>query len=101
MVANATLVYLISVFLSALDSRTFQTALCRSRLANRPQAGRSVHFYSQLPNGQKDSSSLHGACPVLNGTKVSICYLCYKSSYVHVLTNLAPFDRCTLFIVRC
>lgn len=28
-------------------------------------------FYSQLPNGQVDESSRHGACPVLRGTKLA------------------------------
>jgi hypothetical protein len=45
-------------------------AMCRSRLAIRPYAGRSVLFYSQLPNGEQDGNSLHGGCPVLSGTKV-------------------------------
>jgi hypothetical protein len=45
-------------------------AACRSRLAIRPYSGRSVLFYSQLPNGEKDPNSLHGGCPVLSGTKV-------------------------------
>ena len=33
---------------------------CRSRLAVRPHAGRAVLFYSQHPNGEEDTSSLHG-----------------------------------------
>jgi hypothetical protein len=47
------------------------TALCRTRLVIRPKSGRAVLFYSQHPNGQVDEASLHGACPVLAGTKVS------------------------------
>jgi 2OG-Fe(II) oxygenase superfamily len=42
---------------------------CRTRFSVKPKAGRAVLFYSQHPNGAYDVSSLHGACPVLNGTK--------------------------------
>jgi hypothetical protein len=44
-------------------------ALCRSRLAVKPYAGRAVLFYSQLPDGRKDPKARHGGCPVLTGTK--------------------------------
>ena len=44
-------------------------ALCRSRLSVRPQKGRAVLFYSQLPNGEPDEMSEHGGCPVLVGEK--------------------------------
>lgn len=44
-------------------------AKCRTRLAVRPHSSRAVLFYSQLPNGQVDPASLHGACPVLSGQK--------------------------------
>lgn len=40
-------------------------ARCRSSLAVRPNSARAVLFYSQLPNGQPDPSSLHGGCPVI------------------------------------
>lgn len=42
---------------------------CRSRLAVKPHAGRAVLFYSQHPNGEEDTSSIHGGCPVLHGEK--------------------------------
>lgn len=41
-------------------------ASCRSSLAVRPNSARAVLFYSQLPNGSADPSSLHGGCPVLS-----------------------------------
>ena len=44
-------------------------AKCRTRLAVRPHSSRAVLFYSQLPNGQVDPASIHGACPVLSGQK--------------------------------
>jgi hypothetical protein len=44
-------------------------ALCRTKLAIRPHAGRAVLFYSQLPNGEMDPLAKHGGCPVLEGTK--------------------------------
>lgn len=42
---------------------------CRSRLVIRPYSARAVLFYSQHPNGEEDTSSLHGGCPVLEGEK--------------------------------
>ena len=42
---------------------------CRSRLAVKPHSARAVLFYSQHPNGEEDTSSLHGGCPVLDGEK--------------------------------
>jgi hypothetical protein len=44
-------------------------ALCRTRLAIQPRAGRAVLFYSQHPNGEMDPMAKHGGCPVLEGTK--------------------------------
>jgi hypothetical protein len=44
-------------------------ALCRTRLAIQPRAGRAVLFYSQLPNGEMDPMAKHGGCPVLEGSK--------------------------------
>ena len=44
-------------------------AQCRSRLAVQPRHARAILFYSQHPNGEPDDMSLHGACPVLEGTK--------------------------------
>eukprot|EP01084_Bolivina_argentea_P181574 313583_1 len=42
---------------------------CRTHLAVKPEQGRAVLFYDQLPNGEVDEASLHGACPVLKGQK--------------------------------
>ena len=42
---------------------------CRTRLAVKPKRGRAVLFYSQHPNGVHDEFAMHGACPILNGTK--------------------------------
>ncbi|GAX23303.1 hypothetical protein FisN_21Hh011 [Fistulifera solaris] len=53
---------------------------CRSRLAIRPKSARTVLFYSQLPDGQKDESSQHGACPVFNTTKVKYGVICWWST---------------------
>jgi hypothetical protein len=47
----------------------YMVADCRSRLAVRPHSARAVLFYSQHPNGEEDTSSLHGGCPVLHGEK--------------------------------
>lgn len=47
---------------------------CRSRLAVRPHSGRAVLFYSQFPNGEEDTSSLHGGCPVLQGEKWAVSW---------------------------
>lgn len=44
-------------------------AQCRSKLAVKPKKGKAIMFYSQLPDGSPDQSSLHGGCPVLSGVK--------------------------------
>jgi len=44
-------------------------AQCRSKLAVRPAHAKAILFYSQHPNGEPDNASLHGGCPVLDGTK--------------------------------
>jgi hypothetical protein len=63
-------------------------ATCRSQLAIESRAGRSILFYSQLPNGAVDRTSLHGGCPVMNGTKVSILHTFSSSlNSSHVSTN--------------
>jgi len=46
-------------------------AQCRSRLAVKPKATRTVLFYNQLPDGTPDRNSVHGGCPVLGGTKLA------------------------------
>ncbi|KDO23522.1 hypothetical protein SPRG_11444 [Saprolegnia parasitica CBS 223.65] len=42
---------------------------CSSRLASYPMKTHAILFYSQKPNGELDPRSLHGGCPVLDGTK--------------------------------
>lgn len=42
---------------------------CAGRLAIQPRKGMAVLFYSQHPDGRVDRSSLHGACPVVQGQK--------------------------------
>jgi prolyl 4-hydroxylase len=42
---------------------------CSTKLASYPRKGHAVLFYSQKPNGELDPMSLHGGCPVLDGTK--------------------------------
>ena len=44
-------------------------AQCRTKLAVRPAHAKAILFYSQHPDGEPDNSSVHGACPVLAGTK--------------------------------
>mmetsp|Transcript_4607 Transcript_4607/g.18348 ORF Transcript_4607/g.18348 Transcript_4607/m.18348 type:complete len:292 (+) Transcript_4607:967-1842(+) len=42
---------------------------CRSKLALKPKLGEALLFYNQKPDGSRDDSSLHGACPILEGQK--------------------------------
>lgn len=42
---------------------------CYSTLAVRPKRARAVLFYSQKGDGDMDTQSMHGGCPVLAGTK--------------------------------
>jgi hypothetical protein len=46
-------------------------AVCRSKFAIQPRAGRAVLFYSQMPDGSEDYMSRHGGCPVLSKDNVS------------------------------
>eukprot|EP00879_Flechtneria_rotunda_P011819 GHRR01012346.1.p1 GENE.GHRR01012346.1~~GHRR01012346.1.p1 ORF type:complete len:308 (+),score=60.64 GHRR01012346.1:171-1094(+) len=38
-------------------------------LANKPEKGDALMFYSLHPDGRKDPTSLHGSCPILKGEK--------------------------------
>ncbi|GLE02312.1 hypothetical protein PINS_up011150 [Pythium insidiosum] len=42
---------------------------CSTKLASYPRKAHAILFYSQKPNGELDPMSLHGGCPVLDGTK--------------------------------
>jgi len=42
---------------------------CTKGLKVTPKEGKAIMFYSMTPEGQFDGYSLHGACPVLTGTK--------------------------------
>ena len=48
----------------------------------RPEAGAAVFWYNLRPSGEADRLTLHGACPVLFGTKwgektdLNICFPC-------------------------
>jgi len=42
---------------------------CYSKFAVPPRKGDAILFYSQLPDGTLDDNSIHGGCPVLDGTK--------------------------------
>eukprot|EP00584_Thalassiosira_punctigera_P004360 CAMPEP_0172533672 /NCGR_PEP_ID=MMETSP1067-20121228/6287_1 /TAXON_ID=265564 ORGANISM="Thalassiosira punctigera, Strain Tpunct2005C2" /NCGR_SAMPLE_ID=MMETSP1067 /ASSEMBLY_ACC=CAM_ASM_000444 /LENGTH=492 /DNA_ID=CAMNT_0013318337 /DNA_START=38 /DNA_END=1516 /DNA_ORIENTATION=+ len=45
------------------------TLACHAKFAVPPRRGDAILFYSQRPDGHLDANSLHGACPVLKGTK--------------------------------
>jgi len=42
---------------------------CTKGLKVTPKEGKAIMFYSMSPDGQFDDYSLHGACPVIKGTK--------------------------------
>merc|ERR1719232_2270054 len=42
---------------------------CKTKLSIKPTNNKAVLFYSQYPNGTLDRTSIHGGCPVLDGTK--------------------------------
>ena len=42
---------------------------CHTQMAVEPKQGTAALFYSIKPDGQIDKASLHGACPVIKGTK--------------------------------
>eukprot|EP00937_MAST-01D_sp_MAST-1D-sp2_P005385 g5385.t1 len=52
----------------AIDS-TDVSAECRRGLRVKPERGKVIAFYSLLPDGRGDVTSLHGACPPTHGLK--------------------------------
>jgi prolyl 4-hydroxylase len=42
---------------------------CRSKMSVKPMKTQAVLFYSQKRLGEMDSASIHGGCPVLQGSK--------------------------------
>ena len=57
---------------AGLDKNSWEDKLitkCYNQFAVPPRRGDAILFYSQTPDGHLDPSSLHGACPVLKGTK--------------------------------
>ncbi|TDH70673.1 hypothetical protein CCR75_002910 [Bremia lactucae] len=74
---------------------------CSTKLASYPLKGSAVLFYSQKPNGEVDPMSLHGGCPVLEGTKWGANLWVWNkrrfnayfdSSIVVVFTNPTPYE---------
>ena len=43
----------------------------KGRLAVKPRKGDALLFYSLLPDGTRDPTSMHGSCPVIKGVKYS------------------------------
>jgi hypothetical protein len=78
-------------FLKTGSWEELMVADCRSRLAVRPHSARAVLFYSQHPNGEEDTSSLHGGCPVLHGEKWAV-------SHVHISWWRSQFDEYPLIL---
>ena len=83
-------------FLKPNSWEELMVADCRSRLAVRPTSSRAVLFYSQHPNGEEDTSSLHGGCPVLHGEKwaVSIINSHFRfsvSCFTKICINIKKF----------
>lgn len=57
---------------AGLDAGSWENKLitkCYDKFAVPPRRGDAILFYSQTPEGALDPASLHGACPVLEGTK--------------------------------
>jgi len=58
--------------LDMFDKRSLEykmVNICHRNLAVPPARGTAALFYSVTPDGQIDHTSLHGACPVIKGTK--------------------------------
>jgi prolyl 4-hydroxylase len=53
-----------------LDSKGFSPC-AQGKLAVRPRKGDALLFFSLLPDGTRDPTSMHGSCPVLKGLKYS------------------------------
>jgi hypothetical protein len=56
---------------------------CRSphMLSVKPKKTEALLFYSQLPDGRPDRSSLHGGCPVLLVSIFLLCSACSNYTY--------------------
>ncbi|CAM9507867.1 unnamed protein product, partial [Discosporangium mesarthrocarpum] len=55
-----------------LKTHTWEANLlhqCRQKMIVAPRKGEAVLFYSQHPDGRVDTTSQHGACPVIQGQK--------------------------------
>jgi len=68
---------------------------CNYRLAVKPEKGKAVLFYSQDPFGHLDENSLHGGCPVLEGTKWAANLWLWNgpmSGYTKTLANGTQID---------
>ena len=71
---------------------------CRSRLAVKPHSARAVLFYSQHPNGEEDTESLHGGCPVLDGEKWAAnlwVSMCAKDGLVYLYSIEQAYAHCS------
>ena len=58
-----------------------RTVFPRAGAGVRPSAGSAVFWYNLLPAGGPDRLTLHGACPVLFGTKWGECSLTVYFEY--------------------
>lgn len=46
-----------------------RTVFPRARVGVEPRKGSAVFWWNLLPTGMSDFRTLHGACPVIRGTK--------------------------------
>lgn len=51
------------------ETRSIDYKACDKGIKYKPRAGDALLFWSMDPDGTLDRHSLHGGCPVLNGTK--------------------------------
>lgn len=65
---------------------------CHTRFAVRPKKGDAILFYSQKEDGALDKRSLHGGCPVLNGTKWAANVWVWNGCRYGVCKNLPRRD---------
>uniref|UniRef100_A0A7N1A2U9 procollagen-proline 4-dioxygenase n=1 Tax=Kalanchoe fedtschenkoi TaxID=63787 RepID=A0A7N1A2U9_KALFE len=67
---------------SSVSRRNNSSVCAGTGLAVKPRMGDALLFWSMKPDGTPDPNSLHGGCPVINGTKWSATKWLRMSEYI-------------------
>ena len=60
----------------------------------KPVAGSAVFWYNIYPDGRADTLTLHGACPILFGTKWGKCWALMDRNWINPMgQSYGPIPR--------